>query len=62
VCILLFPVSDILLSVLPLGEAAGWISNAFGIVGFGALGLATLRLTDAEWESPSLPERVAVGT
>jgi hypothetical protein len=61
VCILLFPVSDILLSVLPLGEAAAWISNAFGIVGFGALGLATLRLTDAEWDAPTpAPEPVTV--
>lgn len=53
VCILLFPVSDILLSVLPLGSATDWVSNAFGTVGFGALGLTILRMTDTEWETPS---------
>lgn len=53
VCVVLFPLSDVLLSVLPLGDAASWISNAFGVVGFGALGLWMLRMTDADWATPA---------
>ena len=52
VCVVLFPLSDVLLSVLPLGEAPDWISNAFGVLGLGALGLWVLRMTEADWETP----------
>jgi hypothetical protein len=53
VCIVLFPVSDMLLSVVPIHELAEWVSNGVGIAGMGALGLYVLRLTDDQWRSPS---------
>ena len=51
VCVVLYPVSDVLLSVLPASEVADWISTGFGIVGLGALGLHVLRMTDAAWDA-----------
>lgn len=52
VCIVLYPVSDVLLSFVPVGDAGEWISNGLGIAGLGALGLFVLRMTDAQWEAP----------
>jgi hypothetical protein len=57
ICVVLFPLSDVLLGFLPFGEAADVISNGFGILGLGALGLAVLRMTAAEWEAPSGVQR-----
>jgi hypothetical protein len=55
ICVVLFPVSDVLASFLPVPGAADWISNGFGVVGLGALGLTVLRMGDAEWDAPSTP-------
>ena len=62
VCVVLFPLADVLLSALPLGEATDWISNGFGVVGLGALGLWVLRLTDADWETPSVTPEPSLAT
>jgi hypothetical protein len=56
VCVLLFPVSDILLGNLPYPLVADVISNAFGIVGFATLGLHLLRMRDSDWLGGSRPE------
>jgi hypothetical protein len=62
-CVVLFPLSDVLLSAVPIDALADWVSNGFGIVGLGALGVYVLRLTDDQWRSPSVEapaERTAV--
>jgi len=51
VCVVLYPVSDVLLSIVPASEVADVVSNGFGIVGLGALGLHVLRMADAAWDA-----------
>ena len=53
-CVLLFPVSDIALSAVPVEHLAGLVSNAFGVAGLGALGLHLLRMSDADWVAPAV--------
>jgi hypothetical protein len=49
--VILFPVSDILVSYLPVDGLVGdLISNAFGIVGFATLGLKLLASPDTAWD------------
>jgi hypothetical protein len=50
VCVALFPISDVVLSTAVPNELIGaTISNALGIVGFAALGLSLLSLSDTAW-------------
>jgi hypothetical protein len=53
-CVLLFPVSDIVLSAVPVEHLDDLVSNAFGVAGFGALGLHLLRMSDAHWVAPAV--------
>jgi hypothetical protein len=61
VLVILFPVTDVVVSFLPVDALFGdLISNAFGIVGFGALGLKLLASPDAAWDqAPDAPQPVA---
>jgi len=57
--VILFPAADILIGSVPVSGIFGdLVSNAFGIVGFAALGLRLLATPDAAWDqvaSKALP-------
>jgi len=55
--VILFPVSDIILgSVGADNLVATIVSNAFSIIGFGAIGLSLLASSDASWDDPGTVE------
>jgi hypothetical protein len=56
VCVLLFPISDVLLSNVPIPVLADVVSNAFGIAGFAALGVHLLRMGNTRWLAGALGE------
>lgn len=60
ICVLLFPISDILLSNVPNPAVSDIVSNVFGIVGFGALGLTVLTMSDERWNGSSAPATTTV--
>ena len=43
VCLMLFPIADVLLSGVPVEHLADVVSNLFGVVGFAGLGVAMVR-------------------
>jgi hypothetical protein len=50
-CVILFPLSDIILGTVGVDSlAAGAVSNAFSVIGFGAIGLSLLASSDASWD------------
>jgi hypothetical protein len=53
-CVLLFPISDVLLGNLPNPAVSDIVSNVFGIVGFGALGLYLLSMSNRDWDAPQM--------
>jgi hypothetical protein len=60
VCVLLFPISDVLLGNLPIPILADVVSNGFGIVGFAALGVHLLRMSNAGWLAGTIDEAANV--
>ncbi len=51
VCVLFFPISDMLLSNVPVAAVGDVVSNAFGVAGFADLGLHLLRMRSTDWET-----------
>ncbi|MGB8651591.1 MAG: hypothetical protein WCD35_13135 [Mycobacteriales bacterium] len=51
ICLLLYPISDVVLSGAPVGDLADLVSNALGVVSLGAYGLHLLRMRDDEWDT-----------
>ena len=60
VCVLMFPVSDLLLSAVRPDVIGEVVSNLFGIAGFAGLGLHLLRMSDDAWETGTAAEARAV--
>ena len=56
VCVLLFPISDMLLSNVPNPAVGDIVSNVFGVVGFGALGVHLLTMSNHNWDAASLAD------
>lgn len=55
--VILFPVSDIALGMTGVDDlVAGIVSNAFSVIGFGAIGLRLLASSDASWDEPDTVE------
>jgi hypothetical protein len=59
VCVLLFPISDVLLSNVPNPAVSDIVSNVFSLVGFGALGLYLLAMSNDDWEAAHVPHATA---
>jgi hypothetical protein len=56
VCVLLFPISDVLLSNVHNAAVSDIVSNVFSVVGFGALGLYLLTMSNHDWDAANLAE------
>jgi hypothetical protein len=59
VCVLLFPISDVLLSNVPNPAVSDIVSNVFSLVGFGALGLYLLSMSNDDWNAAPLSHATA---
>ena len=62
VCVLLFPVSDVILGNFPLTHLAEIVSGAFAVAGFAGLGVYLLRMSDAQWETVAVDQVTARST
>lgn len=58
-CLLLFPLSDIVLSGVPVTGLADIVSNAFGVASLGAYGIHLLRMHNGDWETAHAPAHLS---